>query len=59
MKKIVFALLAVMALGCFAGCVDHNDGVCDVKDCDVTFGVIRYQEDKELCPLHLEELKED
>lgn len=48
MKKIICVLMAVMALGCFAGCVDHNDGVCD--ECGTNKGVIQYDEDNELCP---------
>ncbi|MBQ9728092.1 MAG: hypothetical protein IJV85_00685 [Clostridia bacterium] len=52
-KKILCVLLAVSAVGCLGGCfVDHNDGVCDVKDCKRTLGVIRYDEDHELCLEH-------
>ncbi len=53
MKKILCALLAIAAIGCFAGCVDHNDGVCD--KCNKTIGVIRYDAETELCPEHAAE----
>ncbi len=53
MKKILCALIAIMAFGCLAGCVNHNDGVCD--KCKNTIGVIRYDEDTELCPTHAKE----
>lgn len=61
MKKILCALLALSAVFCFAGCVDHNDGVCDHKDCKATLTVVRYDEDHELCLEHAieEGLKED
>ncbi len=52
MKKLLCALMAVMAVFCMAGCVDHNDGVCDNKDCDATLTVIRYNEKTELCLKH-------
>ena len=52
MKKILCVLLALTAVCCFAGCVDHNDGVCDYKDCGKTLGVIRYDEEHELCFEH-------
>ncbi len=37
MKKLLCALLAVVAVGCFAGCVDHDDDVCDKCDKEETF----------------------
>ena len=52
MKKLFCALLALSAAFCFVGCVDHNDGVCDYKGCKMTLGVIRYDEDHELCLEH-------
>ena len=61
MKKILCALLAAMSVFCLAGCVDHNDGVCDNKDCDATLTVVRYNEKTELCLKHAieEGLEED
>ena len=52
MKKFLCTVLAITSLFGLVGCVDHNDGVCDKKGCDATIGVIRYEKDKELCPLH-------
>lgn len=52
MKKLLCALLALSAVFCLAGCVDHNDGVCDYKGCDKTLGVIRYDAEHELCLEH-------
>ena len=52
MKKLFsFILLLGLALNLVA-CVDHDDGVCDYKDCDRTLGVIRYDKDHELCLEH-------
>ncbi len=55
MKKILCALIAVTAMGfCLAGCfVNHNDGKCD--ECKSTLGVVRYNEETELCPTHAAE----
>ncbi len=48
MKKILCVLMAVLAIGCFAGCVDHNDDVCD--KCDSKILVTQNEKgDKELC----------
>ncbi len=49
MKKILCTIMAVFAIGCcFAGCVDHNDGVCD--KCESTTLVTQNEKkDKELC----------
>ncbi len=50
MKKLICALLAIMAIGCFAGCVDHNDGKCD--ECDTNGGMLNpvlHYEGDELC----------
>ena len=52
MKKLLCALLAVAMLLMLGGCVNHNDGVCDHKDCNKTLGVIRYDETHELCLEH-------
>jgi hypothetical protein len=52
MKKILCALLALTSVICLAGCVNHNDGVCDNKDCDATLTVVRYNEKTELCLKH-------
>ena len=54
MKKIlgviIFVLLCAFSL---VGCgVNHNDGVCDASGCNVTFGVIRYDTEHELCISH-------
>ncbi len=58
MKKILCLVMAIAAIGCFAACTNHNDGVCD--KCDTTIGVIRYDEKTELCPTHAaEELKKE
>ncbi len=63
MKKLLCALLAVVAVGCFAGCVDHDDGKCD--ECGTSGGllnpVVQNEEgDKELCAkCWAEELGED
>ncbi len=50
MKKIICALLAVMAIGvCFAGCGEaHDDGICD--NCKSPLAVSANDEGtKELC----------
>ena len=52
MKKILCALAAVLALGCFAGCVNHDDGKCD--ECGTEGGLINKvtqnkEGDLELC----------
>lgn len=52
MKKLLCAVLAFTAVCCFAGCVDHTDGICDHKDCDVKLGVVQYEKDVELCVKH-------
>ena len=53
MKKFLCVVLALTTVFCFAGCAeDHNDGVCDHKDCDRTLGVIRYDAEHELCLEH-------
>ncbi len=51
MKKILCVLMAVLALGCFAGCVDHDDEKCDKckKETALLNPVIRWEDDKELC----------
>lgn len=61
MKKILSVVLALTAVFALAGCVDHNDGVCDKKDCDRTLTVVRYDEKTELCLEHAIEagLEED
>ncbi len=52
MKKFFcFLFLLIFAISLTA-CVKHDDGVCDVKDCSATIGVIRYDEDHELCLSH-------
>ncbi len=38
-----------------AGCVNHNDGVCDERGCDMTIGVIRYDKNNEYCLKHARE----
>ncbi len=52
MKKIISGILLIMCLLSLSGCVDHNDGVCDYKDCKMTIGVIRYDENHEFCLKH-------
>ncbi len=52
MKKILSVVLALTAIFALAGCVDHNDGVCDHKDCKNTLSVVRYNEKTELCLVH-------
>ncbi len=37
MKKILCLLLAIMTMGCLAGCVDHDDDVCDKCEKKETF----------------------
>lgn len=56
MKKILSIALALTAIFALAGCVDHNDGVCDKKDCGRTLTVVRYDEKTELCLEHAIEL---
>ena len=52
MKKILGIVFAMMAVMSFAGCVDHNDGVCDKRDCGRTLTVVRYNKNTELCLEH-------
>ena len=61
MKKLLTVILALSCLFAITGCVDHNDGVCDHKDCDRTLTVIRYDKTHELCLEHAieEGFKED
>ncbi len=48
MKKLLCLFLAVAAVGCFAGCVDHNDGKCD--ECGEKNATVKqYDEKTELC----------
>ncbi len=47
MKKILCVLMAVLSIGCLAGCVDHNDGLCD--ECGAKWATQNKEKDKELC----------
>ncbi len=48
MKKWLCLLLAVVSIGCLAGCVDHDDDICD--KCESKILVTQNKEgDKELC----------
>ncbi len=51
MKKVLCLLLAVMTLGCIAGCKDHDDEVCDNCGKEDAFlnRVVRWEDDQELC----------
>ncbi len=51
MKKILSILMAILAIGCMAGCVDHDDEKCDKckKEDALLNRVIRWEDDKELC----------
>lgn len=55
MKKLLCSVFALVCLFALVGCVDHNDGVCDKKGCDVKLGVKQYDKDHEYCPTHLAE----
>ncbi len=66
MKKILCVLMAVLAIGCFAGCdlfVNHDDGKCD--NCKTEGGILNPvtqndEGDKELCAeCWLDELEEE
>ena len=50
MKKLFCTLLALAAVFCFAGCVNHNDGKCDEcgENGKLDF-VKQYDEKSELC----------
>ena len=52
MKKLLCVILSLLCLLSLTGCVDHNDGVCDYKGCDITLGVIRYDKNHELFIKH-------
>ncbi len=56
MKKILCMLMAVLAIGCLAGCTmfkDHDDGVCDKCDKETNIlqgvAVVQWEKNKELC----------
>ena len=55
MKRFVCIILTVVCVFLFNGCVDHDDGVCDYKGCNMTIGVIRYDKNHEFCLEHAHE----
>ncbi len=52
MKKVLCIAFVLVCSFMLAGCVDHNDGVCDYKGCDMTISVVRYDKNHEFCLEH-------
>ncbi len=49
MKKILCVLMALLTIGCLAGCVDHQDGICDECKEEGAYQSLDREIDDELC----------